>query len=281
MKSGYQIALNLKFPNAPTNSENGSRHWKFLWMLDLPEKIKIFMWRVIKNILPTAKHLWKRKSLQDPICQRCKKDVETIKHVLVECKAARKVCELAPLPLHSHTEQSQDFLNTVQCLCSRARKKEAELMVVYCWMIWFAMNNFIFEGKKLWPRISVAKAESVLEAYQRVRKAESVKVSSYRRANQQRWKPPPENVIKLNVDAAINNKDQVTGLGAVIRNSDGLVIVAGIKQAQLREGVSLVEAEAIQWGLHVAKKAAISSLIVETNCKEVADLINNTKGSRT
>lgn len=104
VKSGYQIALNLKFPNAPTNSENGYRHWKFLWMLDLPKKIKIFMWSVMKNILPTAKHLWKGKSLQDPICQRCKKEVETIKHVLVECKAARKVCELAPLPLQSHIE---------------------------------------------------------------------------------------------------------------------------------------------------------------------------------
>ena len=225
--------------------------------------------------------MWKRKSLQFPICQRCKKEVETIKHVLVECKAARKVWELALLPLQPHYEQSQDFLSTVQDLCSRARKGEAELMVVYCWMIWFAMNNFIFEGKKLWPRISVAKAESVLEAYQRVRKAESAKVSPDRRANQQRWMPPPENVLKLNVDAAINNKDQVTGLGAVIRNSDGLVIVAGIKQAQLREGVSFAEAEAIQWGLQVAKKAAIFSLIVETDCKEVAELINNTKGNRT
>lgn len=114
-----------------------------------------------------------------------------------------------------------------------------------------------------------------------MRKAESAKVSFDRRANQQRWKPPLENVLKLNVDAAINNKDQVTGLRAVIRNSDGLVIVAGIKQAQLREGVSFTEAEAIQWGLQVAKKAAISSLIMETDCKEVADLINNTKGSRT
>ena len=49
MKSEYQIALNLKLPNEPTNSENGSRQWKFLWMLDLPEKIKICMWRVIKK----------------------------------------------------------------------------------------------------------------------------------------------------------------------------------------------------------------------------------------
>lgn len=147
----------------------------------------------------------------------------------------------------------------------QSKEKEAELIVVYCWMIWFARNKFIFEGKKLEPRILVAKAESILEAYQRVRKAESAKVSSDRRANKQRWKPPPENVIKLNVDAVINNKNQVTGLRAVIRNSDGLVRAAGIKQAQLREVVSFVEAEAIQWGLQVAKKVAISSLIVETD----------------
>ncbi|KAH9768568.1 putative reverse transcriptase/RNA-dependent DNA polymerase [Citrus sinensis] len=207
------------------------------------------MWRVIKNILPTAENLWKRKSLQDPICQRCKKEVETIKHVLVECKAARKVWELAQLPMQSHSEQSQDFLSTVQDLCSRARKREAELMVVYCWMIWFARNNFIFEGKKLEPRISAAKVESILEAYQRVRKAESAKVSPDKRANQQRWKPPSENVLKLNVDAAINNKDQVTGLGAVIRNSDGLVIAAGIKQAQLREGGQLCRSRSHSMGV--------------------------------
>ena len=85
VKSGYQLALNLKFPNEPSSSsDSNSRQWKFLWMLELPEKIKIFMWRVTKNILPTAENLWGRKSLQEPIYQRYKKNVGTIKHVLLE-----------------------------------------------------------------------------------------------------------------------------------------------------------------------------------------------------
>lgn len=70
-------------------------------------------------------------------------------------------------------------------------------------------------------------------------------------------------------------------MGAVIRDSDGKVIAAGIKRAQLRESVSFAEPEAIQWGLQVAKEAAISCLTVETDRKELAELVNNTKGSRT
>ena len=70
-------------------------------------------------------------------------------------------------------------------------------------------------------------------------------------------------------------------MGAITRGADGKVLVVGIKQAQLRESVSFAEVEAIQWGLQVAKQAAISSLMVETDCKEVVDLLNNIKGSRT
>ena len=51
----------------------------------------------------------------------------------------------------------------------------------------------------------------------------------------------------------MNSKDQKTGLGAVIRDADGKILAVGIKQAQLRERVSLAEAEAIHWGLQVAK----------------------------
>lgn len=58
---------------------------------------------------------------------------------------------------------------------------------------------------------------------------------------------PPGNVFKVNVDGAINNEDQKTDLGAVIRDSKGNVIAAGAKQAHFRGNVNLAEAEAIQW----------------------------------
>ena len=45
------------------------------------------------------------------------------------------------------------------------RKPDLELSVVYCWIVWYSRNKFIFEGKKLEPDLAAAKAESVLEAY--------------------------------------------------------------------------------------------------------------------
>ncbi|KAH9723367.1 rnase h domain-containing protein [Citrus sinensis] len=224
------------------------------------------MWRALKNILPTAENLWKRKSLQEPICQRCKHKVESVSHALIECKAARKIWDLAPLTFQPSRDHNQDLFSAIQEMCSRSLKAEAELMVVYCW--------------KSDPRISEAKVELVLKAFQRVRKPRTSYVNKARGDDQQRWKPLPENVLKLNIDVAVNNKDQKTCLGAVIRGADGKILAVGIKQAQLRESVSFTEAEAILWGLQVAKQAAICSLIVETDCKEVAELLNNTKGSR-
>lgn len=70
-------------------------------------------------------------------------------------------------------------------------------------------------------------------------------------------------------------------MAAVITDSNGKLVAAGIKQSQLKENVSFVKAEAIEWGLQIAKEVALSSLIIEIDCKEVAELVNNIKCSKT
>ena len=57
---------------------------------------------------------------------------------------------------------------------------------------------------------------------------------------------PLPNVLKLNVNAATNSKDQRVGLGVVLRDSNGRVVAAGIKQALYRNDVSFTEVDAIQ-----------------------------------
>lgn len=83
------------------------------------------------------------------------------------------------------------------------------------------------------------------------------------------------------MDATINNKDQVASLGVVIKDSNGNIVSAGIKQAHLKKDISFAEAEAIGWGLEVVRTANLSSLTMETDCKDAADILNNTKDSRT
>lgn len=60
VKSGYQLALKIKFSNDTSSSDSSSKHWKVLWSLDLPEKIKISLWRAAKNLLLSAENIWKR-----------------------------------------------------------------------------------------------------------------------------------------------------------------------------------------------------------------------------
>ena len=94
-------------------------------------------------------------------------------------------------------------------------------------------------------------------------------------ANQKQRKHPPEGWFKVNVDAAVGVEQQRAGLGIVIRNSGGKFIVVAMKPSKFIGKIDFAEAEAIQWGLQIAKEAAAASLIVETDCKDVAELVYN------
>lgn len=90
---------------------------------------------------------------------------------------------------------------------------------------------------------------------------------------------PSSQKFKINVDVAISIEDQMTGLEATIKDSNDKVVI-GIGKTQVRRNVSYVEEKDIEWGLQVAKEALISSSIIEIDCQEVADLVNNAKDNR-
>ena len=94
VKSGYQLSLRLKSSYLASSSDLSKTHWKNIWSMEIPEKIKIFMWRVAQNMLPTAYNLWKRKAIKEPMCGRCSKEKEDDFHALIGCKYAKKVWKL-------------------------------------------------------------------------------------------------------------------------------------------------------------------------------------------
>ena len=67
---------------ASTSSEPS---WKWLWKINIPPKVKIFVWRLIHGLLPMGIALLKRKIHIDGICNKCGEDVETIEHVFRDC----------------------------------------------------------------------------------------------------------------------------------------------------------------------------------------------------
>ena len=59
--------------------------WKKIWQLQLPPKVKNFLWQVCRNVLPTKQPLLKRKVTADPICERCRFAVGESVHAVWSC----------------------------------------------------------------------------------------------------------------------------------------------------------------------------------------------------
>ena len=94
MKSAYNVvrALMKKVDWAESSSgRGGSKVWAAIWKLWIPNKIKVFGWRVCHDILPTRRNLKKKWILMDELCLLCALSQESTIHALWECTVAQDV----------------------------------------------------------------------------------------------------------------------------------------------------------------------------------------------
>jgi hypothetical protein len=61
-----------------SRQKDENKVWKMLWNLKVPNAIKMFMWRVCHDILPTKKNLLRRGVVSDAFCSICECKEETV-----------------------------------------------------------------------------------------------------------------------------------------------------------------------------------------------------------
>ncbi|KAL5741239.1 hypothetical protein ACOSP7_027971 [Xanthoceras sorbifolium] len=88
VKSGYRVAAREKLSLSGSSSSSDSKWWLALWNLNIPPKIKIFIWRVCHNVIPSLCNLCSRKIVVDPCCSRCGDAPESSAHALFWAKRA-------------------------------------------------------------------------------------------------------------------------------------------------------------------------------------------------
>nr|POF25158.1 putative ribonuclease h protein [Quercus suber] len=87
-KRGYQLFCKYEISGAASSSDSleQSLFWKRIWKLHIPNKIKMFLWRVCSNALPTLVNLKKRKILEDAKCKACLMAEENTLHAIWDCE---------------------------------------------------------------------------------------------------------------------------------------------------------------------------------------------------
>ena len=62
--------------------------WQKLWKMKIHERVKMLVWRIGVNILPTKENLAQRLGLEDQECSLCHEEIEYCTHLFFQCNVA-------------------------------------------------------------------------------------------------------------------------------------------------------------------------------------------------
>lgn len=69
----------------PINTQLSSQHWRVLWQSKIHERLKLLLWKVAWNAMPTNEILGQRFKIEFSYCFVCHRGTEPIEHILLHC----------------------------------------------------------------------------------------------------------------------------------------------------------------------------------------------------
>ncbi|XP_074348373.1 uncharacterized protein LOC141687107 [Apium graveolens] len=94
VKTGYQFWLSQNNVESPTLN---AKSWNSIWKLQVPYKVRTFIWRFCNNSIPVRNNLRSRGIDIPIICPMCSNDVEHLLHIFFDCPYAKDCWQKANL----------------------------------------------------------------------------------------------------------------------------------------------------------------------------------------
>ncbi|MBA0819031.1 hypothetical protein Gohar_027881 [Gossypium harknessii] len=141
VRSSYKLLQNTTYdPRAYALQFDYKDFYRKLWLLDLPSKIKITVWKISWNFLATRANLLLRRLTSTSMCPRCGSGSESIEHLFRECPVTISVWK--ELSFLSYVQDNQmgfkQWLTWVFSQCSASYRR---IFCVVVWAIWGDRNN--------------------------------------------------------------------------------------------------------------------------------------------
>ncbi|KAL0396908.1 UNVERIFIED_CONTAM: putative mitochondrial protein [Sesamum calycinum] len=218
VRSAYHVALSLAHQPLPSSSNLASPVWKTIWKANVPSKIRVFIWKVAHNALPTGRNLLQKLRFEPLACPLCCSEDEDVEHVFLRCPFARQVWALSHLPWALISVFSADSCGWVEHLAKSLPTEDFDRFLTICWVIWWNRNRALMERRFFQADELLSFALNYLTSFQQV----SVSPGGLPQVpSPSRWSPPERSVVKLNFDGATFASSSEFGIGVIARNSFG------------------------------------------------------------
>ena len=245
IKSDYKSLCEMhnRDMNHPQVSKSQKGFWRCIWKLEVPGKIKQFLWRAYTNSLTTMENLRKHKILEETECSCCAGTVESVAHALWSCNCIKTVWDTNFGWVDRSAEDTNSFLDVLQKI--RAKPAFVSLFVVTAWAIWYQRNKTRLRDNPLPLRNIAGFTKDYLNQFRGTDRPSVLR----NRVTTRKWLPPTTGSVKINYDGAMFGESDKVGLGVVIRTCDGQVVAALSEQIVKPPIVEILELLVARWAV--------------------------------
>ena len=192
-------------------------------MLNIPNKIKHFLWRACSESLPTKKNLCRKNLVTNANYDLCHDKPEDVLHALWDCYLVKEIWWQEDLCKPHITERFVSFQDLLLGILNKHDHYLVERFAVIAWSIWYKRNT-TRTGSPLLPRTQIH--ADALECLNEFHQVQDMPTVSHQPPTPVHCCPPLNSSCKVNFDGAIFQKLGAAGIGAVIRDHEGRVIGA-------------------------------------------------------
>ncbi|KAK9011773.1 hypothetical protein V6N11_039855 [Hibiscus sabdariffa] len=198
--------------------------WSSIWSLPVAQRVRMFLWLVLRQRLMTNVERVRRGLSSDPSCSSCGCYSETILHILRDCPPVRSFWK-SIIPQVEHEcffGSSLDHWVAMNIKTSRAIGPNTPhwscFFPSFLWQVWKRRND-VFTGECL-PlsdiyRIGIVWASHFADSIP------DVSVATHATDDFVQWVAPAHDWVWLNTDASVSLPDHLGSLGGVLRGSSG------------------------------------------------------------
>ncbi|MBA0700563.1 hypothetical protein Goari_022722, partial [Gossypium aridum] len=202
VRSAYKLLQGTEDnPRAYALQDDYKDFYKKLWLLDIPSKIKITMWKISWNFLATRANMVVKKLTNTIACPRCGSGTENMDNLFLECLVS----------------------------------ESCRIFCCALWDIWGDRNARVYKkGGKSGKEIG-RYVQSYIKELNEIDKSRSKAPITVKK-----WRKPPDRIVKINFDAAYDaeavacRKALQTGIGmkweSIIIKGDSLSIIRKYKE---------------------------------------------------
>ncbi|KAL0331177.1 UNVERIFIED_CONTAM: hypothetical protein Sangu_1663200 [Sesamum angustifolium] len=251
VRSAYHLALSISAKASSSGTGWPSQLWHKVWQAPAPNKVKLFIWRAVRNILPTASNLQRRIPYDNFSCPLCESVSEGPIHTFFHCAFARQVWALSNVRWHTLDSSPLSMEEWITDLSAKLSSTEFAFVTMVCWTIWWTRNLKLANKEFLSSLQVIEFAHNYLTAFSAHGNSFSNGLTASME-NVHKWIHPPPDSIKVNFDGGVLDGGCALGIGILARNAAGHCLAWLSLRLDRGGNAEMAEALAAREAIHIA-----------------------------